>query len=210
MTAPRPRLNRARVLEAAVLLADREGAEALTVRRLADDLRVHPTSLYNHVANKTAILDGVVERLFDEAGLADEVSGWQEWVAGLAVSFRTLARAHPGAFMVLTRRPAETPSALRQSEVGLAAFRAAGFSTAQAARAVRAVSLAVLGLALNECPPTGDWVDPRPADVPLTDYPGLAEASEIEEREGTDAHWDLLVQALVLGLEAAPRDGGRP
>ena len=209
MAAPRSRLSRARVLEAAVLLADREGVEALTVRRLADDLDVHPTSLYNHVPSKSAILDGVVERLFDEADLPDHVGDWQAWVAALAVSFRTLARAHPGAFMVLTRRPADTPSALRQTQLGLAAFRAAGFSTLDAVRAVKAVSLALLGLALNECPPTGDWVDPRPAALPLADYPGLVEASAAEEGDAADAHWEVLVQALVLGLAAAHPGGGR-
>jgi AcrR family transcriptional regulator len=205
----RPRLNRARVLDAAVALADREGVEALTVRRLADDLGVHPTSLYNHVASKTAILDGVVERLLDEAGLPDEVGGWQEWVRALAVSLRSLARAHPGAFMVLTKRPAENPSGLRQSQLGLAAFRAAGFSTTEAVRAVRGVSLALLGLALNECPPMGDPVDPGAAEVPLADYPGLVEAAEAQEQDGPDAHWDLLVDAVVLGLETARRAAGR-
>lgn len=202
MTAPRPRLNRARVLDAAVALADREGVEALTVRRLADDLGVHPTSLYNHVASKTAILDGVVERLFDEAGLPDEVRDWQEWVRLLAVSVRSLARAHPGAFMVLTKRPAETPSALRLSELGLTAFRSAGFSVPEAVRAVRVVSLALLGLSLNECPPMGDWVDPGSAELPLTDYPGLAEAAEAQDRDHPDAHWETFVEAMVLGLEA--------
>src|SRR4051794_27224440 len=102
----RPTLNRARVLEAAVELADREGIEALTVRRLAEELGVHPTSLYNHVASKDALLAGVVERLFDDADLPTQVSTWSDWIKALAAGLRATARAHPGAFLALTRVPA--------------------------------------------------------------------------------------------------------
>ncbi|MCW2605903.1 MAG: hypothetical protein JWO60_596 [Frankiales bacterium] len=198
-TAPRPRLSRSRVLDAALLLADREGAEALTVRRLADDLGVHPTSLYNHLPSKGAILDGVVERLFAEVAVPSADVAWQDWVRLLAASLRDVARAHPGAFMVLTRRPAETPAALVLSETGLAAFRRGGFSLLEGLQAVRAVSLAVLGLALNECPPMGDWVDPSPGDL-YDDHPALAEAAALVRPEDESGHWDLLVEALVAGL----------
>ena len=202
MVAARPRLSRDRVLAAAVALADREGSEALTVRRLAEDLSVHPTSLYNHVPSKEAILDGVVERLFDEADLPDEVGSWQEWVRAIAVCFRDLARTHPGAFMVLTRRPAETPRAFRLTEVGLDAFDRGGFPVVAAVQAVRAVSLAVLGMALNECPPMGDWVEPTPHDEELAAFPRLVDAATAlgEADPDEDGHWDTLVEALVAGL----------
>ena len=202
MVAARVRLNRDRVLAAAVALADREGSEALTVRRLAEDLSVHPTSLYNHVPSKEAILDGVVERLFDDADLPEEVDTWQDWVRGIAVCFRDLARAHPGAFMVLTRRPAENPRAFRLTEVGLAAFERGGFGLVEAIQAVRAISLAVLGLALNECPPMGDWVEPTPHDEELAAFPRLVDAALALEQPGIelDAHWDTLIEALVAGL----------
>ena len=202
-TAARPRLNRDRVLAGAVSLADREGAEALTVRRLADDLGVHPTSLYNHVPSKEAILDGVVERLFADVRLP-EIDTWQDWVRAIASCFRDLARAHPGAFMVLTRRPAETPLAYGITELGLEVFDAGGFSQVDAVQAVRAVSLAVLGCALNECPPMGDWVEPEPDDAALAPFPRLVEAATALEASALaeDSHWDVLVEALVAGLGA--------
>ena len=206
-TAARPRLSRERVLAAAVALADREGAEALTVRRLAEDLGVHPTSLYNHVASKEAILDGVVERLFDEADLPEEVLSWQDWVRALAIVFRDMARTHPGAFMVLTRRPAEVPAAFRQTELGLEAFDRGGFEVVEAVHAVRAISLAVLGLALNECPPMGDWVEPTPSDQELAGFPRLSHAAAALEQADPDedGHWDTLVEALVRGLAPVRR-----
>ena len=200
----RPRLSTERVLEAAVELADREGPEALTVRRLADDLQVHPTSLYNHVPSKEAILDGVVERLLAEADLPQDVETWQSWVRAMAAALRGLARAHPGAFLVLTRRAADNPAAFRFSELGLASFERGGFPLRQAVQAVQAVSLAVLGLALNECPPPGDWVEPTPAQLQADGYPHLARAAEELEAVDLDedGHWNTLVEALVAGLEA--------
>jgi AcrR family transcriptional regulator len=203
-TSPRPRLSPDRVLRAAVELADREGPEALTVRRLADDLQVHATSLYNHVPSKEAILDGVVERLLAEADLPAEVGTWQEWVISMATAMRGLARAHPGAFLVLTRRTADNPAAYRFSELGLKAFESGGFPLRQSVQAVQAVSLAVLGLALNECPPPVDWVEPTPAQLEADGYPYLARAAgELEDdRLDQDGHWETLVGALVAGLEA--------
>jgi AcrR family transcriptional regulator len=204
-SAARPRLSSDRVLAAAVALADREGPEALTVRRLAEDLQVHATSLYNHVPSKEAILDGVVERLLAEANLPADVAAWQAWVRAMARAMRGLARAHPGAFLVFTRRAADNPAAFRFSEVGLAAFERGGFSLLQSVQAVQAVSLAVLGLALNECPPPSDWVEPTPAQLEADGYPHLARATLELEQVGhdQDGHWHTLVEALVAGLEAA-------
>ena len=197
MTTPRPRLSRSRVLAAAVALADREGAQALTVRRLADDLDVHPTSLYNHLPNKAAILDGVVEQLFLEVPVPAGTASWRDWVRVFTTSMRDLARAHPGAFMVLTRVQAETPAALVLTERGLDAFAAGGFPPVQALRAVRTVSLAVLGLALNECQLPGH--QPGQAHDGYAAHPRLAEAAALLD-DVDDGHWDLLVEALVEGF----------
>ena len=205
MTTARARLTRERVLAAAVALADREGAEALTVRRLADGLGVHPTSLYNHVPSKAAILDGVVERLFDEGRLPSAVASWQEWVRAMAVFLRDMARAHPGAFMVLTRRPADNAVAYRQTELGIDAFVEAGFPLVTAVHSVRAVSLALLGLAINECPPTVEWSDPSAADLAAAGFALLAAAADAVDGSDRDGHWDALVEALVAGLDRAPR-----
>ena len=65
-TPPRPALTRDGVLAKAVELADHVGADALTMRKLADALDVKPMSLYHHVANKEAILDGMVDVVFSE------------------------------------------------------------------------------------------------------------------------------------------------
>lgn len=192
-------LNRARVLEAAVELADREGIEALTVRRLADVLGVHPTSLYNHVASKDALLAGVVERLFEAADLPAEVATWADWVAALARALRATARAHPGAFLALTRVPATGARPLQQTELALDAFVRDGFSVAEARDAVAGVSLALLGLALNESPGTAEVISADAARAA-----GMSRVLEALEAEGGDdgGHWDVVVDALTRGLRA--------
>jgi AcrR family transcriptional regulator len=194
----RATLNRARVLAAAVQLADREGIDALTVRRLADVLGVHPTSLYNHVASKEALLAGVVQCLFDEADLPAQVDSWSDWIAALARALRATARAHPGAFLALTRVPATGPRSLQQTEIALDAFRRDGFSVAEARDAVAGVSLALLGLALNESPGTAEMITPDAARAA-----GAARVLEALSAEDDDGgHWEVVVDALVHGLAA--------
>jgi AcrR family transcriptional regulator len=193
----RTTLNRARVLEAAVELADRDGIEALTVRRLADVLGVHPTSLYNHVASKDALLAGVVERLFDEAELPSEVASWEEWVVALAAALRASARAHPGAFFALTRVPATSARPLQQTELALDAFLRGGFTLAEARDAVAGVSLALLGLALNESPGDAEVISVEMARAAR--LPRVLEALAAEG-DGDGGHWDLIVDVLVIGL----------
>lgn len=176
-------------------LADREGADALSLRRLADVLGVHPTSLYNHVASKEDLLAGVVEWLFEAADLPTEVDHWADWVRGLASGLRELARRHPGAFYVLTKAPTTGPVAAAQTELALDAFRRGGFSTLAAGYAATATSLALLGLALNEGPQASAVGWPEPTG-PLSSETLAAEGYDLE------GPWSLLVEALVAGLAA--------
>lgn len=203
---PSPRrtpLTVARVIDAAVSLADAEGIDALTVRRLADVLGVHPTSLYNHVASKEALLGGVIDRLFEEASLPDRVDGWEQWVTSLAEGLRRVAQAHPGAVLALTRVPSTGPRALAQTELALDAFRRAGFDVAEAAATVAATSLALLGLALNERPAPTDVLSLATPGV--GSLPRVAEVLEDERSGGGRDHWALLVDVLIRGLRSRRR-----
>src|SRR3712207_8923049 len=86
--AKRRPLSRRRVLEAAVRFADREGLEALSMRKLGADLGVEAMSLYNHVPNKDALLDGMVEVLLGELEVPSEKAGWEERVREAYRGFR--------------------------------------------------------------------------------------------------------------------------
>src|SRR4051795_1278200 len=104
-----PGLNRDLVLRTAIQVADAEGIDALTLRRLADALGVHPTSIYNHVPSKDAIFDGLTESLIVEADFPMVVPDWAAWVREFAAGIRRMARTHPGAFDVFLRRSGSGP-----------------------------------------------------------------------------------------------------
>jgi AcrR family transcriptional regulator len=197
--AARERLSRDRVIAAATAVADAEGVEAVTMRRLAEALQVHPTSLYNHVPTKDAILDGIAEALLAEAHLPDHFDGWQDWVRALATGLRDVARAHPGAFLVLTQRAATGPTAADATEAALDAFARAGLSPGRASEAVAGVSLALLGVALNECPPTATFQVPEPWPER---YPRTAEALAADD-VSQDNVWQLVVDSLIAGVIAS-------
>ncbi|MGI8938967.1 MAG: TetR/AcrR family transcriptional regulator, partial [Iamia sp.] len=99
-------LTRERVLDAAVELIDRDGLGGFSLRRLAGALGVDPMSIYNHVANKDDLLDGVVEQAMSEMTLDHEPNlAWQDQIRSSAAAFRAVAARHPQvAVLMLTRR----------------------------------------------------------------------------------------------------------
>ena len=206
----RERLSAERIVEAAVEVADREGVAAVTMRRLAEALGVHPTSLYNHLPTKEAILDGIADHLIEEAGLPTAFDTWQDWVRALARGLRDIARAHPGAFLVFTQRGAVVgPAASAHTEGALDAFRRAGFSPLTSAKAVTGVALALLGVALNECPPTTPFPTPDFSHLPPAEFPRIHEASAAAVGHENEI-WELIVDSLIRGLDAAADPGSRP
>src|ERR687897_673164 len=98
-------LSRRRILEAAVRFVDREGLEALSMRKLGSELGVEAMSLYNHVPNKDALLDGMVEVLLGELEVPSERAAWEERVKEAYRGFRRLAHEHPNVFPLLVNRP---------------------------------------------------------------------------------------------------------
>jgi AcrR family transcriptional regulator len=194
-------LTRERIVDAALEVADAEGIDALTLRRLAEALDVHPTSIYHHLASKEAILDALTERLMTEAALPPVFDDWRDWVRTFAGAMRRLARAHAGGFMVLTRRPADGPVASDHSEAAIEAFCRTGWAPDAAAYAVRGVALAVLGLSLNECEPVRPSLVRDVTHLSPERHPRIFEAFESMTR-GQDALWETVVEALIRGLEA--------
>jgi len=201
--AVRVPLSRERVVAAALDVADAEGVEAVTMRRLAEELGVHPTSLYNHLPTKEAILDAMADALVGEADLPDTFDAWPDWVRAMAAGMRSVARTHPGAFLVLVQRAATGPAASEVTEAALDAFRRGGFTAHQSAEAVSAVSLAMLGVALNECPPTAPLAEPNLTAVDAEQFPRIAEAMAAVPKSATlDGVWQLVVDGLIASLNA--------
>ena len=148
--APRAPLSRDRVLEAAVAFADANGIESLTMRKLGEVVGVEAMSLYNHVANKGDLLDGMVDLVFGEIGLPAGGPGWREAMRRRAVSAREVLARHRWAIGLMESRTSPGAATLRHHDAVLGSLRAGGFSVAMAAHAFSLLDSYIYGFALQE------------------------------------------------------------
>jgi AcrR family transcriptional regulator len=149
-TDPRIPLSRDRVLHAAVAFADERGVGSLSMRKLGEALGVEAMSLYNHVANKDELLDGMVDLVFSEIDLPLGVSNWKAAMRDRAVSARQTLASHPWAIALMQSRTTPGPAALRHHDAVIGSLREAGFSIEMAAHAFSALDSYIYGFALQE------------------------------------------------------------
>jgi AcrR family transcriptional regulator len=146
----RPPLSRERVIEGAVRVADEQGAAAVTMRRIAEQLGVEAMSLYHHVANKEEILDGIVDAVFAEIELPGAHTSWKTAMRRRAASARAVLVRHVWALGLLDSRRHPGPATLRHHDRVIGCLRDAGFSVAMAAHAFSAIDSYVYGFVLQE------------------------------------------------------------
>ncbi len=149
-TKARIPLSRERVLRAAVAFADEHGIAALSMRKLGDALGVEAMSLYNHVANKDQLLDGMVDQVFSEIDLPDDATDWKTSMRRRAVSARRALKLHPWAIGLMESRTSPGPATLRHHDAVIGTLRAAGFSLEMAAHAFSVLDSYIYGFALQE------------------------------------------------------------
>jgi len=189
-------------------MADRDGFEGVTLRRIAAELGVHVTSLYNHVPTRDAVTDGIVERLIEEAKLPTSPVPWEEWVRSFFTALGTMATTHPGAFTALERRPVQGPRAAASFEVALEAFTRAGLSPEDAYGAVKTVSLTSLAVALERGMATrGETSETDIEELPPEAFPEIRRVAGVADPE---AAWSFSLETLVSGLRAQVRRHRRP
>ena len=144
------RLSRERVLTTAVALADREGIEAVTMRRLADALGAGAMSLYHHVPGKDALRDGMVDIVFGEIELPVGDGDWKGAMRRRALSTRAALRRHPWAVGLMESTKTPGPADLRLHEAVLRCLRQAGFTVEMAVQAYSVQDAYIYGYALQE------------------------------------------------------------
>ena len=148
--ANRAPVNRQRTLEVALAVADSEGIEAVTMRRLARELGVEAASLYHHVNGKDQILDGLVDVVAAEVEPPKPSADWREAVTQRAHHTRASLLRHPWAVSLMASRTSPGPATLRLLETGIRCFREGGFSVPMAAHAVSTLDSYVHGFVLQE------------------------------------------------------------
>ena len=131
----RDTLNRERVLRAAVDLADESGIDSVTMRELGRRLEVKAASLYNHIAGKDDLLDGMVDLAMSEIDVPREGVGWKEAMRRRAVSAREVFARHGWAAGLIDSRDRTGPNSLSYVDRVLSVLIQAGFSPAAAANA---------------------------------------------------------------------------
>jgi AcrR family transcriptional regulator len=143
-------LSRDQVLRAAVALADESGIGALSMRKLGEAVGVEAMSLYNHVASKGDLLDGMVDTVFSEIGLPAGDAGWKAAMRQRALSAREVLGRHRWAIGLMESRRSPGPATLRHHDAVLGCLRRAGFSIEMTAHAYSLLDSYIYGFALQE------------------------------------------------------------
>lgn len=216
--SPRGRLSRDAVLTTAIELADAGGIESLTMRRLGVELGVEAMSLYNHVANKDDLLNGMVDAVFAEIELPSHSEGWKSAMRKRSVSFRDMLSRHPWATGLTDSGTNPGPSTLRHHDRVIGTFRNAGFSVAMAAHAFSALDSYIYGFAMQEKSlpftteeETAAMAHLMLAQLPATEYPYLAELTAehvLQPGYNYGDEFALGLELILDGLELwlTPRD----
>ena len=216
MTRPRgnarqPRLSRDAILDRALAVADAEGIDAVSVRRLARDLGVTPMALYWHVDDKNALLHALGDRLLGGLDLTvDERMPWPEQLRAFVVAFTAVLRAHPSAAMLIGSLPTvASANALGATEVALDILRRAGFSPEEAAHITTQIVRTTTSMVIAELdviPATGEpaCTEEFLRLLPPERFPRVIEAAgPLSAHEDPESFDDLVIELILAGVEAA-------
>jgi AcrR family transcriptional regulator len=209
MARPRKPLSKERVLRAALALADAEGIEALSMRRLAKELGVEAMSLYNHVANKDEILDGLIDLVAGEFELPSEAD-WQTAMRRHLVSARDVLLRHRWATALWMRQGGGT-ARMRNGDWMLRTLREAGFPKDLMYHAFHILESYVQGYTLQQLnfPYKGEELAGMAAtflqQLPADEYPDLVEHIEqhLEPHEEETGGFEIGLDLILDGLERA-------
>jgi AcrR family transcriptional regulator len=183
-TDTRSQLSRDLVLRTAVEYADRHGLEALSMRKLADELGAGAMSLYHYVPNKTDLIDGMVDLVFAEIELPALDVDWRTAMRRRAVSTREALNRHRWAVGHMEGRSTHGPANLRLHDAVLGCLRAAGFSLEMTVHAYSVQDAYIYGFALQETDMTPETPEDFAAVAAqqmedyaavLADFPNLVE-----------------------------------
>jgi AcrR family transcriptional regulator len=199
------------VLAAAVLLADEDGIESLTMRELGHKLSVEAMSLYNHVANKDDILDGMVDLVVSEIELPADSVDWKEAMRRRAISAQSVFSRHPWASGLIDSRVSSGPAKLLYFDWMLGTLRRAGFTLETTARAFSVLDSYIYGFGRQKLNMSAGR-DTKPEDlaeaflraIPAAEYPDLREmVVEYALKSGHDesADFEFGLNLILDGLQ---------
>jgi len=210
----RPRLSKRAVTERALKLADADGLDALTIRKLAHDLGVTPMALYWHFRSKEDLLEGVAEQVWGEIEVrVDPSVPWPVQLQRGLESLISVLRAHPAAPQLLLEHEKRNEAAQRATEAALEILYSAGFDAEQASEIARSTLWTGIMLVMSETGWAPELSDEARAEkqrrnhvylamLPAATYPRLVESASYMANCDPDFHYRLGVQLFIAGVEA--------
>ena len=207
-TKRRAPLTRERVLRAAIDLADQNGIETLTMRRLGQELGVEAMSLYNHVANKDDILDGIVDLVLGDIDVPPSGTDWKPAMRHRAISAHEVLLAHPWAAMLVMSRYNIGPGMTRYLDATLGRLREGGFSIEGALDAWNTLDSHLYGFTLQELNLPFDVSETQQVSasvlpqIPADEFPHVAEVITHVMQSGRAENFQFGLDLILEGLEA--------
>jgi AcrR family transcriptional regulator len=212
----RPRLSKRAVTDRAHKLADADGLDTLTIRKLAQDLGVTPMALYWHFRSKEDLLEGVAERVWGEIDVnVDPSAPWPDQLAGLLKSLVSVLRAHPSAPRLVLEHEKRNEAALRATEITLKVLRDAGFDPRYASEIARSTLWTGITLVMSEPGYHPELSAEEHAErlrraqielalLPAAKYPRLVEcAAPMTACDDPEFHYRLGIEVFIDGVRAA-------
>jgi AcrR family transcriptional regulator len=202
-TSTRAPLTRDRILRAALELVDEGGLESLSMRKLGQKLGFEAMSLYNHVAGKDDVIDGILDLVLEEGELPSPTGAWDKAVRESAISVHAALRRHPWASTALMAPGRVRPARLRYMDALLGRLRGAGFSADTTYHAYHVLDGHICGFSLWET--SHSYTEEDEAEfvarfdelIPVAEYPYLHEHGEQHFAEGPHRE----VSAFEYGLD---------
>jgi AcrR family transcriptional regulator len=210
-------LTREAIVETALALLDRDGLDALSMRRVATELDTGAAALYRHVANKDELLDLLFDRVSGEFEVPDpDPERWTEQVKDVARQVRAGILRHRDIVRVSMGRFPMGPNGLRLAERLLAIFRAGGLSDRTAAVANHLLFVVINAFSLEDTAPVGgpdaspdrtaEMITGYLASLPAEHFPNLVAVAPVLMADDLDARFNLLLDLFVDGLAQRASD----
>ncbi len=207
----RERLTRERVVDAAIALADRGGLEAISMRRVGEQLEVEAMALYRHVSNKEELVDSMVERVAARFSVPRTDEGWKDDLRTSGIAAYAVLKEHPWASAPLASRARVGPERLRYIDAVLDRLREGGLSVQLAHYALHAYDGHVMGSTYRQArnedeADAGAEVAALRAGELSAQYPRIAE-SMTEAVHDEDAEFELILELILDGFDWLARVG---
>jgi AcrR family transcriptional regulator len=210
----RTKLTKRAVVDRALALADVGGLDALTIRKLAQELGVTPMALYWHFRGKDELLDGLADRVWSEIDAeTDPGAPWPDQLRAMVESLVRVLRAHPAAPQLLMQSEKQSEASQHVTERALEVLRGAGFDPVYASEVARLGLWTGIMLTMSEPGIKSLALDERAelqrrkrvafASLPIAVYPRLVECAEpMTACDDPDFHYDFGINLFIAGIEA--------